>query len=42
MHELGVVFNVIDRAKEVATENNADHIDSVALLIGQVSTVIPS
>lgn len=42
MHELGVVFNVIDRAKEVATENNADHIDSVTLLIGQVSTVIPS
>ncbi len=42
MHELGVVFNVIDRAKEVATENNADHIDSVTLLIGQVPTVIPS
>lgn len=42
MHELGVVFNVIDRAREVAIENKADQIDSVTLLIGQVSTVIPS
>ena len=41
MHELGVVFKVIDNLKEVADENNISQISSVTLSLGEVSTVIP-
>lgn len=41
MHELGVVFSVIDNVKRVAKENDANHINRVTLQIGEVSTVIP-
>lgn len=41
MHELGVVFYVIDAVKEVAKQNDAEHIHSVTLEIGEVSTVVP-
>lgn len=42
MHELGIVFHIIRNVKEVALENNALHIDSVTLDIGEVSLIIPS
>lgn len=41
MHELGVVFYVIDAVKEVAKQNDVEHIHSVTLEIGEVSTVVP-
>ena len=41
MHELSVVFNVIDTCEKVAEENNVTDIMSVTLRIGKVSTVIP-
>lgn len=41
MHELGVVFYVIDDVKNVAALNNIEHVHSVTLEIGEVSTVIP-
>lgn len=41
MHELGVVFSVIDNVKRVADENKISHINCVTLEIGEVSTVIP-
>ena len=41
MHELGVVFYVIDDVKKVAVENNVEHVHSVTLQVGEVSTVIP-
>lgn len=41
MHELGVVFYVIDDVKKVAVENNCELVHSVTLEIGEVSTVIP-
>ena len=41
MHELGVVFYVIDDVKKVAAENDVEHVHSVTLEIGEVSTVIP-
>lgn len=40
MHELGVVFYVIDDVKKVAEENNVEHVHSVTLEVGEVSTVI--
>lgn len=40
MHELGVVFHVIDDVKEIAVENKASHVNSVTLELGEVSTVI--
>lgn len=42
MHELGVVFYVIDDVKQIAAENGAEKIKSVTLEIGEVSTVIPA
>ncbi len=41
MHELGVVFYVIDDVKKVAAENDVGHVHSVTLEVGEVSTVIP-
>lgn len=41
MHELGVVFSVIDTVNEVAIENEAEKVHKVTLEIGEVSTVIP-
>lgn len=41
MHELGVVFHVIDDVKKIAEENDVKHINSVTVEIGEVSTVIP-
>lgn len=41
MHELGVVFYVIDDVKKVAEENDVEHVHSVTIELGEVSTVIP-
>ncbi len=40
MHELGVVFHVIDTVEAVAKENDITEIKSVTLEIGEVSTII--
>ncbi|MFA6755799.1 MAG: hydrogenase maturation nickel metallochaperone HypA [Bacilli bacterium] len=42
MHELGIVFYVIDAAEEMAKKNNAKEVVSLTLEIGEVSSVIPS
>lgn len=41
MHELGIVFSILDKLEELAGENNLSHIKRVTLEIGEVSTVIP-
>ena len=41
MHELGVVFHVMDSVKKIAKDNNADHIKAVTVELGEVSAVIP-
>ena len=41
MHELGVVFHISDSVVKIAEENQAEHVHSVTLEIGEVSTVIP-
>ena len=41
MHELGVVFHVIDQIEELAKETNVEHINSVTLQIGTVTGIIP-
>lgn len=42
MHELGVVFHIIDMLEEVKEENQIEKINSVTLELGEVSTVIPA
>ena len=42
MHELGVVFHVIDQVKEIANNNDAKHVNSVVLEIGTVSGIVDS
>ena len=41
MHELGIVFYIIKDVKQVAEENQVDHVSSVVMDIGEVSTVVP-
>ena len=41
MHELGVVFHIMDSLESVAKENNVTQIQSVTMEVGEVSTVIP-
>jgi hydrogenase nickel incorporation protein HypA/HybF len=41
MHELGVVFHIIDSVKEIAAENAVTQVASVTLKLGEVSGVIP-
>ena len=42
MHELGIVFNIIDTIEDVAKEQNLLKVHSVTLSVGEVSTVVPS
>ena len=42
MHELGIVFHVIDTVNAIAEENKVEKIHSVTVEIGEVSLVIPS
>ena len=41
MHELGVVFRIIDDLTEVGKENELTKIHSVTLQLGEVSGVVP-
>ena len=42
MHELGVVFYVIDDVKKVAVENNVEHVHSVTLQVARSRPSFPS
>lgn len=42
MHELGIVFHIIDTLNDVGKENELNKIGSVTLEIGEVSGVIDS
>jgi hydrogenase nickel incorporation protein HypA/HybF len=41
MHELGVVFRVVEDLKQVAGENGLSAIYRVTISLGEVSTVVP-
>ena len=41
MHELGIVFHIMDSLAEVAKENDLTRIQSVTVEVGEVSTVLP-
>ncbi len=41
MHELGIVFYIIRDVKQVAEANHVEHVVSVVMDIGEVSTVVP-
>ncbi len=42
MHELSIVFSIIDQVEQIAKENKAIKVKSLTLEIGEVSMVIPS
>ncbi len=42
MHELGIVFHMIDLVEEVGRENGLASVSKVNLRLGQVTGVIPS
>ena len=41
MHELGVVYHIMDSLEAVAKENDVTKIQSVTMEVGEVSAVIP-
>lgn len=41
MHELGIVFHIIETIEGIAEEQNLENVLSVTLEVGEVSTVIP-
>lgn len=41
MHELGIVFYIIKDVKQAAEENHVDHVSTVVMDIGEVSTIVP-
>lgn len=41
MHELGIVFYIIDGVEEAATKNSVSKVESVTLELGEVSGVVP-
>lgn len=40
MHELSIVFHIAKTVEEVAKENKVDHVRSVTVRIGEVSTIV--
>ncbi len=42
MHELGIVFYVINAVEKSCKENNVKEVKSVSLEVGEVSTIVPS
>lgn len=42
MHELGIVFHIIDKVEKIAKENNIKAVSKINIEIGEVSLVIPS
>lgn len=42
MHELGIVFRIIEQVEEVCAENELHSVASVTLEVGEVSTVVGS
>ena len=42
MHELGVVFRIIDDLTELGKENELEKVHSVTIQLGEVSGVVPS
>ena len=41
MHELGIVFHLIDMVEDLGKENSLTHVGSVTLTLGEVSGVVP-
>ncbi len=41
MHELGIVFHIIDTVEQVSAENELEHVNVVVLELGEVSGVVP-
>jgi hydrogenase nickel incorporation protein HypA/HybF len=42
MHELGIVFYVIDQVEDLAKKNKAKKVLGLTLEVGEVSSIIPS
>ena len=41
MHELGIVFYIIRDVKKAAQEHGVEHVSTVVMNIGEVSTIVP-
>ncbi len=41
MHELGIVFHIMDSVEKVAADNSLERVSAVVLELGEVSGVVP-
>lgn len=41
MHELGIVFNIIESVEQVAAGNGLSRVSAVMLELGEVSGIVP-
>jgi hydrogenase nickel incorporation protein HypA/HybF len=41
MHELGIIFHIIDSIEEIGAENDLTQVLSVTLEVGEVSAIVP-
>lgn len=42
MHELGIVFNIMESIEKIGAENSLTKVSSVTLEVGEVSAIVPS
>jgi len=41
MHELGIVFHIVDSVEKIAVENQLTQVLSITLQVGELSSVVP-
>ena len=41
MHELTLLYGVVDKVGEVVEENGLDHVDAIVVEVGEATSVIP-
>ena len=41
MHELTLLYGVVDKVEKVCRENNLDRVDAVVIEVGEATSVIP-
>lgn len=41
MHELGILYHVVEQVSRIAEQNSLTHIDTLVLQVGELSGVIP-
>ena len=41
MHELGIMYHIVEQVQKVATENRLSEVEAIVLQVGELSSVVP-